>query len=231
MAQAKRHFHQESFRLLVFDFDLADEPIPRARERLLRKENQLPIEGELTPKQQEQLTRAWKTDRENRAFRKIRDLLPDGHAQYGSVSLLKDIIDREIRQITRIMTAIPALALLVAVLGVGNLMMANVNARARQIATLRAIGATKWQIIRLVVGEASVLALIGCVLGVGLGLHLAALSNYATAQMVGFEPVWAVPWNWVGYGVAFTSGMCLLAGIAPARRAARNDIISALAAN
>ena len=47
-------------------------------------------------------------------------------------------------------------------------------------------------------------------------------------QLTGFQPVWAEPWDWVGYGVGFTSLMCLVAGLAPAHRAARNDIISAL---
>ena len=142
--------------------------------------------------------------------------------------MLKRIIDREVRQITRILTAIPAVALVVAALGVANLMTANVNARARQIALLRAVGTTKWQVMRLVLGEAGVLAVLGCGLGLGLGFHLAYHSNYVLDQMTGFQPVWTVPWDWVGYGVAFTSLMCLVAGLGPARRAARSDVISAL---
>ena len=228
LEQARKLFHRNEFRLLLFDFDLAEEPLPPRREENLRAYLNLPVSGELTDRQRETLAEAWRTVREGRVFREIRRHLGEGRVDYGSVSLLKRIIDREVRQVTHILTAIPAVALIVAALGVANLMMANVNARARQIAVLRAVGATKGQIIRLVLGEAAVLALLGCGLGLALGFHLAANSNYVLGQLTGFQPVWAVPWNWVGYGVAFTSLVCLLAGLAPAYRAARNDIISAL---
>jgi putative ABC transport system permease protein len=130
--------------------------------------------------------------------------------------------------VAKIMTAIPLMSLLVAALGVANLMMANVASRQRQIAVMRAVGATRWQMVRLVMGEAIILGMLGSAMGILLGLHLAANSNYVTEKVWGFEPVWTIPWGWVGGAVAITSAACLIAGIFPARLAARSNIVSAM---
>jgi ABC-type lipoprotein release transport system permease subunit len=146
----------------------------------------------------------------------------------ASVRALKRRIDADLKRATTLLASVPMVALLVAALGVGNLMMANVASRARQIAMLRAVGATKWQIIRLVIGEALVLGSIGSLMGVGIGLHAAAVFRFITASIWGFKPPATIPWDWVSYGVGFTMGVCLIAGLLPARRAARNNIIDAL---
>jgi putative ABC transport system permease protein len=226
--QARELFGRNEFRMLLFDFDLPEEPIPAGLQEHLRSEAGVPPTGALTARQLEKLAQAWRSFREDQVLAEIRSHLGEGRIDDGSVSMLKRIIDREMRQVTRIVTAIPAVALIVAAIGAANLMMANVNAKARQIAVLRAVGATKWQIARLILGEACVLAVLGSALGLALGFHLAAHSNYVANRLVGFKPIWTVPWDWVGYGIAFTSVMCLLAGLLPARRAARSDVVSAL---
>ena len=47
-------------------------------------------------------------------------------------------------------------------------------------------------------------------------------------EIWGYRPIWTVPWDWVSAGVGFTMAVCLVAGILPARRAARSNIIDAL---
>ena len=89
----------------------------------------------------------------------------------GSIRQLKEDIDRDLRDALRMITVIPLIGLIVAALGAGNLMMANVVMRIRQIALLRAIGASKGQIIRLVMAEAVILGLVGVTLGFLLGVH------------------------------------------------------------
>jgi hypothetical protein len=89
--------------------------------------------------------------------------------QHASVRALKIQIDRDLGRATMIFTTIPMVALIVAALGVGNLMMANVSNRTRQLAMLRAVGATKSQITRLIIGEAIVLGALGSMLGLALG--------------------------------------------------------------
>lgn len=149
---------------------------------------------------------------------------------YGSVSALKAQIDRDLRRATILFTTVPLVALIVAALGVGNLMMANVVSRTRQIAMLRAVGATREQITRLVMGEALVLGLLGCLLGLGLGLHLADSMNAMTLAIWGYEAKWAVPKDLVTGAIAFTLAVCLVAGLVPALRASRSNVIDALQA-
>jgi predicted lysophospholipase L1 biosynthesis ABC-type transport system permease subunit len=152
-----------------------------------------------------------------------------GHGeQHASVRALKTQIDRSLARATALFATIPMVALFVAALGVGNLMMANVTSRTRPIAMMRAIGTTKSQIARLVVGEALVLGALGSLIGIAVGMHAAASMNTLTRAIWGFEPVYTLDWLWIGLGVGLTVGVCLIAGSIPARRAARNNIIDAL---
>lgn len=172
----------------------------------------------------------WRAYREEVVMRLI--ALKSGTAaeHYGSVSALKAQIDRDLRRATILFTTVPLVALIVAALGVGNLMMANVVSRTRQIAMLRAVGATREQITRLVMGEALVLGLLGCLLGLGLGLHLADSMNAMTLAIWGYEAKWAVPKDLVTGAIAFTLAVCLVAGLVPALRASRSNVIDALQA-
>lgn len=141
---------------------------------------------------------------------------------------LKHQIDSNIDRVMLLLSAIPVVGLIVAALGLANLMAANVASRTRQIAVLRAIGATQGQIARIVIGEALIMGLIGSVVGLALGMILGRTSNFMTAVLSGFQPEFAVPWVMVAAGAALATGLCLLAALIPARYAARGNIVSAL---
>jgi len=173
--------------------------------------------------------RRWEQFCERLVLRRVAQVMDRSSVQIGSLRTLKENIDREIREATLLASAIPAVALMVAALGVANLMMVNVTTRSRQIAVVRAVGATKGQIIRLVLSEALTLGLLGSVVGVLLGLHSAASMNHLTGALIGINPVYTVPWTRVAVGVGLTVLICLAAGIAPARHAARNNIVNAIA--
>jgi hypothetical protein len=163
-------------------------------------------------------------------MQRVVSVLGRPNAIFGSLRALKQQIDDDIREATLLLATIPIVALIVAAVGVGNLMMANVTNRSRQIAMIRANGATKWQITRLVLGEAVVLGGIGSALGVALGLHAAQSMNTLTQRTIGFEPVFELPWLDLVAGVTLTVGICIIAGLLPARRASRSNIIDAMRA-
>lgn len=170
----------------------------------------------------------WNLFRERLVLRRAAYLMDRPFARIGSLRTLKEAIDNGIRKATLLMSAIPGISLLVASLGVGNLMMVNVSARSRQVATVRAVGGTKSQIIRLILAEALTLGLLGSVIGVTLGLHSAYSAGVLSAAVIGIESEVIVPWSRTATAVGLTLAVCLLAGLAPARRAARSNIVEAL---
>ncbi|UCG16361.1 MAG: ABC transporter permease [Phycisphaerales bacterium] len=172
----------------------------------------------------------WEIFREQLVLRKVAFAMGRSDAWVGSLRRLKQQIDHDIREVTLLMSAMPAVALAVAALGVANLMMVSVTSRTRQIAVLRAVGATKSQIVRLVFAETITLGILGCIAGILLGVHTSRSAALITERIVGMEFPLVIPWGHVGSGVALTVGVCILAGIGPARHAARNNIVDAMQA-
>ncbi|MCA9245025.1 MAG: ABC transporter permease [Phycisphaerales bacterium] len=176
----------------------------------------------------EQRATLWRQQYERDTLNKACELvrLPSSHA--GSVSSLKREIDRQLTRTTSLLAIAPAMALVIAALGVANLMGANVASRSRQLAILRAVGATRWLVLRLVIGEALVLGIVGSGLGVLLGMRLAGDIAVLLDRMYGFVIDITLPWGYLGMAIGLTVGLCLIAGVTPARRAARTNIVDAL---
>src|SRR5262249_32252824 len=130
--------------------------------------------------------------------------------------------------VTLLLSAVPFVGLVVAALGLGNLMMANVASRRREIAVLRAVGTTQSQILRMIIGEALILALLGSLMGLVLGIHLGWTSNNLTQHLSGFQAGLSIPWALIAAGAALATGLCVVAGLLPARLAARSNIVAAL---
>ncbi|MCP4592245.1 MAG: ABC transporter permease, partial [bacterium] len=170
----------------------------------------------------------WDLFREQLTMLKVAYTAGKPGSQTGSLRRLKQSIDNDIRRATLLVSIIPIIALIVATIGVANLIAASVSARTRQIAVLRAVGALKSQIVRLVLAEAMTLGVMGCLIGVVLGLHTANSMNVITEKLVGVDLVFTVPWGRVAGAVSLTLVIALLAGVGPARRAARNNIVDAL---
>jgi putative ABC transport system permease protein len=116
-----------------------------------------------------------------------------------------------------------AVSLLVAGIGIMNIMLVSVNERTREIGIRKALGARKRDILGQFVVEAVVLSEIGGVIGVMTGLILGLSIGKAVPALTAAVPVWAV-----FLGLGFCSLVGLFFGIYPASRAARLDPIVAL---
>src|SRR6185369_12356987 len=73
--------------------------------------------------------------------------LEKGSSAFATAAQLKQTIDKNLTNVTLLLSAVPFVGLVVAALGLGNLMMANVTSRRREIAVLRAVGTTRSQIL------------------------------------------------------------------------------------
>jgi putative ABC transport system permease protein len=123
-----------------------------------------------------------------------------------------------------------ALAFILTVPGLiamGNTLSINVIERTREIGMLRAVGATRPQIHRLILAESLMLSILGSFMGVAVGL---LLSNFIIKAMVikGFKLDFYFPT--AGVVVAILLGLLVgvLASLAPARKAAHTEIVEAL---
>jgi ABC-type antimicrobial peptide transport system permease subunit len=170
----------------------------------------------------------WYTFREWLVLLKVAQITGNPDAIVGSVSRLRRSLDVALRRAIGAITWLPSVLLVVAAVGIANLMMVSVHMRSRQIAMLRAVGAVKSQIVRLVLTEAVTLGALGSVMGVALGFHTAYSDQQISSRIADITFEFIVPMGTVAISVLITVGVCLLAGIGPARRAARNNIIDAM---
>ena len=112
-------------------------------------------------------------------------------------------------------------------LGLINTLAINVLERTREIGVLRAMGATRSQIRRIVVAEALLLALAGTAMGLLVGIAL----GYALVTFVGqtvYSTKFFFPFAGLLFAVAVALIMALVASALPARQAARVKIVQAL---
>ena len=119
--------------------------------------------------------------------------------------------------------AIGGISLLVGAIGIVTIMTIAVNERINEIGLLRALGANQGQVLSLFLGEAIVLAAVGGLSGLGLGIGLAQLLHLALAAL----PV-HTSWLFIVLAEVVAIFIGLAAGVLPARRAARLDPIEAL---
>ena len=112
----------------------------------------------------------------------------------------------------------------------------QVTERRRELGLLRAIGATKRDVRMVVLGEAALIGLIGGVLGILLGLLLAAGVDFGSAHYLPRFPYkpstwfhfrW---WIWSG-GLLCAAGFAVLGGYLPARKASNLEPAQALTQN
>ncbi len=123
---------------------------------------------------------------------------------------------------TVMIVAVAVISLIVGGIGIANIMLVSVVERTREIGIRKAIGATSTAILSQFLAEAVVIAVIGGVIGIGLGIAIA----FAASNLFKFPFVISLLSILFGFGLTFVIG--LLAGVIPARNAARLDPIAAL---
>lgn len=150
------------------------------------------------------------------------------NASVDSPALERSMYGQIIDTLLLIVTGLLAVAVVIALIGVGNTLSLSIIERTRENALLRALGLTRRQLRRMLAIEAlylaGVAALLGALLGVGYGI-LGAMS-----LLVGLGTVAvSVPWWQLVAVVAVAAAAGLLASVGPSRRAARLSPIAGLA--
>jgi putative ABC transport system permease protein len=119
------------------------------------------------------------------------------------------------------------LAVVIAVIGIVNTLALSVFERTRELGLLRAVGMVRRQVKRMIRWESIIIALLGAVLGLGVGAFfgwaaVSAMKDFGVDQLD--FPVGRLLMFVLG---AFLAGT--LAAIFPARRASRLNVLDAIA--
>jgi putative ABC transport system permease protein len=165
-------------------------------------------------------------ERANRAIRLSRKLAPNAEPDFEIKAA--DSFIKQFNQITATATAVLAgivgISLLVGGIGIMNIMLVSVTERTREIGILKALGATRRDILIQFLLEAALLSLLGGLIGIVLGL----LAGMGIASLIPNFPPAHVP-VWVMLAAAgFSALVGVVFGIAPASKAASLDPIEAL---
>ncbi len=136
--------------------------------------------------------------------------------------MMIDFIDNMTKYIRIVAIAIASISLLVAGVGIMNIMLVSVTERTREVGVRKSIGAKRRDILWQFLIEAIVLCEIGGIIGIGLGL----LAGQAITRFTELPAV--VPVAMVFVGLIFCSVVGIIFGVYPASKAARLEPIHAL---
>jgi putative ABC transport system permease protein len=155
------------------------------------------------------------------------EIMLKNHKNQEDFSVLKqtellNIAGSTVGSLTRFISAIAAVSLLVGGISIMDIMWVSVSERTREIGIRKAIGATNKQILNQFLVEGSLLSIVGGIIGIITSLIINGLLRLYT----GLHPAITIPIMILA--VAISIGVGIIFSVAPALKAARKNPIDAL---
>jgi putative ABC transport system permease protein len=158
----------------------------------------------------------------------VQDLTADSTLDITGAAMERASFQRAIDTLLAVVVGLLAVAVLIALIGVTNTLSLSVIERRRESATLRALGLTRRQLRASMAVEGALIAGVGAVVGVLLGLAYGWLGSASVLAGIA-ELELQVPWGDLGIVVAVALVAGVLASVLPGRSAARTPPVAALA--
>jgi len=164
------------------------------------------------------------------AIAEVKKILIERHDEEDFTCISQDAVMSSLSSILGILTMVVAgiasVSLVVAGIGIMNVMLVSVNERTDEVGLLKAVGATGRQILAIFLLEAAMLSLTGGVLGLALGTALVLFGNSLYPAVDAVTPLWAI-----GAVMALSLITGVVFGVLPAWRASQLDPVAALQGN
>jgi putative ABC transport system permease protein len=139
---------------------------------------------------------------------------------------LRNKLSSRVNSVLVLFYALLAMTVVMALLGIVNTLTLSIHERTRELGMLRAVGMTPGQARTLIRIECMITAAIGTLVGIAAGLLLAWIVSRALSDE---GIVFVVPWLQVGVLLVVGLLVGVVAALAPSARAARVDVLSAIA--
>jgi len=128
-----------------------------------------------------------------------------------------------------VFNAIIIMTMIIACLGIFITLLASILERRRDIGILRAIGMTRRQVISIVIIESTLIGAAGGVLGSVVGLLISWLYWESLVHpLYGGSLTYHIQYASLVWALVLSIGISILAGLYPARQAAKTNIVDAL---
>jgi putative ABC transport system permease protein len=146
-------------------------------------------------------------------------------ASVKSQSEFADAETKALDPIIYLLYALLGMSVVISLFGIANSLFLSIHERTREFGLLRAVGATRAQVRRMVRYESVITAVIGGVMGIGVGLLFAYLVTESLGDLgLSFEP----PPGQLAIFLVLAVVVGVIAAAAPARRGARLQVLEAL---
>ncbi|RZA24957.1 MAG: ATP-binding cassette domain-containing protein [Proteobacteria bacterium] len=201
--------------------DILIMPLNAAMYRLLGKENVDTIEIEVAAAQYTERTQELILDRINKR-RRIPTSQQEDAYQVRNMAEIQEALSSSTKIMSLLLSAIASISLLVGGIGIMNIMLVSVTERTREIGLRKAVGATRGDILIQFLVESIVVSLLGGICGLALAWVITmSLTYYANWPA-------EISLSSVILSIAFSSGVGMVFGIYPAKKASQLHPIDAL---
>ncbi len=157
-------------------------------------------------------------------FRRVRNLEARDETDFNITKSdqLAQILLENMKMVTMAATIIGLITLMGAVIGLMNIMLVSVTERTKEIGTRKALGAKSLMIKRQFLYEAIVIAQMGAVVGILLGIVI------GNGVSLAIDSSFIIPWKWILTGIVLCFVVGVISGYFPAVKASKLDPIQAL---
>ncbi len=163
-------------------------------------------------------------DDEQAVMEMRRALLGAGVLNVGSGRMIRKQIEAVFASTLVLFSTVGIGAMLVASFGVANLIVAEINARRYELGVLRAVGASRGQLVRLVCSQSLIIAITACVLGTALGIQAAWGGQETNRQIIGIDLEMALPIEPILVAWTIAIGLALAAAAPSAMKLNQSSI-------